>query len=281
MRAKVPLAGLATSVVFALAAGAQAPAPDPAVPAPTARAWDALGPVGVPVVGTMLDHRDELALSASQVDALERLVTDFVRETIRRQADLLVAGVDLDSLLGPDPGRAVDLGGAEAKLREVERIRADQQVALLRVIEAGKALVNPDQRAKLATLMAAGAQSPDDPPAPAERSAHSGAPPSPRGAGSSAPGRAAPGAPGHPVPPPPPRGFGPHRPAVHGRGYVGIWAPFSWEPYWAYPAPPVIAPPPAVSPPPSYWYYCASAQAYYPYVSSCPEPWTLVTVTPP
>ena len=38
-------------------------------------------------------------------------------------------------------------------------------------------------------------------------------------------------------------------------------------------APPAL--PVYVQPPPTqaYWYYCQSAQAYYPYVSSCPEPW--------
>jgi hypothetical protein len=28
--------------------------------------------------------------------------------------------------------------------------------------------------------------------------------------------------------------------------------------------------------PPSYWYYCSSSGAYYPSVSSCPEPWVTV-----
>ena len=28
--------------------------------------------------------------------------------------------------------------------------------------------------------------------------------------------------------------------------------------------------------PEAYWYYCSSAQAYYPTVASCPEPWIKV-----
>jgi hypothetical protein len=27
---------------------------------------------------------------------------------------------------------------------------------------------------------------------------------------------------------------------------------------------------------PGYWYYCPSAQAYYPYVAYCPDPWVPV-----
>jgi hypothetical protein len=50
------------------------------------------------------------------------------------------------------------------------------------------------------------------------------------------------------------------------------------------PPPVVIAPPSApaqtVPPPAQYWYYCDSAKAYYPYVSSCPAGWRMVPATP-
>jgi hypothetical protein len=73
------------------------------------------------------------------------------------------------------------------------------------------------------------------------------------------------------------------------RVFVGVGVPF-WYPYpYAYPYP-VYAPPVAVqSPPPvyvqqespapsqtQYWYYCQSAQAYYPYVRECPGGWMQV-----
>ena len=43
-------------------------------------------------------------------------------------------------------------------------------------------------------------------------------------------------------------------------------------------APP--APPPSDAPAPAYWYYCASAQNYYPYVTQCPVGWEQVPATP-
>jgi len=49
-------------------------------------------------------------------------------------------------------------------------------------------------------------------------------------------------------------------------------------------APPVSVPPPSQAgktQPPQNWYYCESAQTYYPYVSSCPSGWKLVPATPP
>src|SRR5262249_61681613 len=49
-------------------------------------------------------------------------------------------------------------------------------------------------------------------------------------------------------------------------------------PAYAYPAPvyPYPAPAYAPPPPPTYWYYCQSLGAYYPYVPNCPEPWVPV-----
>ena len=67
-------------------------------------------------------------------------------------------------------------------------------------------------------------------------------------------------------------------------GHVGIYfgSPWVWEPYPYYP--PVMYTPPVpvvVQPSPqvyvqrstAYWYYCAGAGAYYPYVQSCPTGW--------
>ena len=89
-----------------------------------------------------------------------------------------------------------------------------------------------------------------------------------------------------------------HRPAFHSRVIIGF-GPAYWGPpypYWYYPPPyvvysppPVIvreeppvyvqqapAPPAAASVEQQFWYYCPSAGAYYPTVSSCPETWLQV-----
>jgi hypothetical protein len=49
------------------------------------------------------------------------------------------------------------------------------------------------------------------------------------------------------------------------------------------PQPPAPAPAPNAAPqsPAGVWYYCESAQAYYPYVGQCPEPWRHVPASPP
>jgi hypothetical protein len=47
------------------------------------------------------------------------------------------------------------------------------------------------------------------------------------------------------------------------------------------PSPPGVAPPPPPAPPSTAtWYYCSSAQAYYPSVQTCPEPWVQIPARP-
>jgi len=80
----------------------------------------------------------------------------------------------------------------------------------------------------------------------------------------------------------------------HGRVFIGVGPGFWWGPgypYW-YPPPYYYGPPTVVvqepptyieqpplapsAPPAAYWYYCPSAQGYYPAVPSCPEAWMKV-----
>jgi len=89
-----------------------------------------------------------------------------------------------------------------------------------------------------------------------------------------------------------------------GSGYwgSGYWGPGYWGPPVGYATPPVVmvpqeprvwvendqaaaAPPPAQTAPvdsnaQQWWYWCASARSYYPYVASCAEGWQRVTPQP-
>ncbi len=106
-----------------------------------------------------------------------------------------------------------------------------------------------------------------------------------------------------------------HGPSVNfSFGYWGgprYWGPGYWGPGWGYWGPPAVAYPPVVvvpqeprvwvesdpapasptvpTPPvssntnpnaPQWWYWCASGNGYYPYVSSCAEGWQRVTPQP-
>jgi hypothetical protein len=126
-----------------------------------------------------------------------------------------------------------------------------------------------------------------------------------RGGGGSHGGGGAPGGGWH--------GGGWHGGGWHGGGWHGGWwgpgvffgaglaAPFWQYPYYGYPYPYAYPYPygyPAYSPPgmgdsspqtyiqqetpaQQYWYYCQSAQGYYPYVTECPGGWQQVAPQPP
>lgn len=84
---------------------------------------------------------------------------------------------------------------------------------------------------------------------------------------------------------------------VIGGPYWGPWGyppPYYYPPYYPYPpvvverqapvyieqSPPVAAPPAPAPAPENYWYYCAAAKGYYPYVNECPGGWQRVQPQP-
>ena len=66
---------------------------------------------------------------------------------------------------------------------------------------------------------------------------------------------------------------------------VPFGVPYAYPPVIVSPPPVYAQPVPQVyvqpSAPQSYWYYCDSAQGYYPYIQECPGGWRQVTPTPP
>lgn len=113
-------------------------------------------PAERPLITLALQHKDQLGLSAQQVQRLEALRSDFQKEAIRRSADIQVAELELGELLRQDP---VDLAKAEVALKKLEGLRTELRLARLKAIEQGKKVLTPEQRQKLDTLthQAAGA----------------------------------------------------------------------------------------------------------------------------
>jgi len=164
---------LAMVAMLAAPALAQTPAPTPAPPAaPPSAAGAAAGALpscatpppgsapeaGPSVILTILRCWRELGLTEAQLARLQEIATGFLRDAIRRQADMDVAELDLGVLLGvdpADPASAKDLVAVEAKLRRLAQMWADLEMAALRAVEAGKAVLTPAQRAALAALFAA------------------------------------------------------------------------------------------------------------------------------
>jgi Spy/CpxP family protein refolding chaperone len=103
------------------------------------------------IAGLALRHRQELGLSTQQIDSLRKIGMDARRAAIQRSADRKNAMLDLMALR---MGDNVDLGKVEAKVREIEKLRGDGQIARIRANEQAKAQLTPEQRDKLKGLMA-------------------------------------------------------------------------------------------------------------------------------
>jgi hypothetical protein len=107
---------------------------------------------GRSVVFMALRNQKELGLSAQQVSSLQQLGMDSRRATIRRRADAQLAQLGLFGLLRAEP---VDMGKVEARVREIERFKADGIIARIRTNEAARAQLTTEQREKLKPLRAA------------------------------------------------------------------------------------------------------------------------------
>jgi Spy/CpxP family protein refolding chaperone len=103
-----------------------------------------------PPVSMIIRNREKLGLSSEQVRNLERLRNDLERESIRKEADIRVAKMELNDLLAAQP---VDMTKVEAKVREIERLRADLRFARIRTVAKGKEQLSAEQRKKLEELL--------------------------------------------------------------------------------------------------------------------------------
>ncbi len=86
-----------------------------------------------------------LDLTEKQKDAIKEISSRAMKETIKKRADLEIAGVELRELLHKD---SVDMGAVEAKLKKTESMRTDLRLSHIKAREEIKALLTPEQRKK-------------------------------------------------------------------------------------------------------------------------------------
>jgi hypothetical protein len=139
---------------------AQPPAPaDSSPPRATCEVVEHNGMIELAAVMQIIAFcQDALALSEAQRQHLTQLSTAYVDGVVRRDAERRRLQDALAALLRPDPsdpGRPVDLYTAEVRIREIERLSAEGDIAALRAVEMSKAVLTPVQREVLAMLLAA------------------------------------------------------------------------------------------------------------------------------
>lgn len=101
------------------------------------------------LVSAMLHSKDELGLTPEQIRTLKEVRADFQRGTITRTAEIKLAAVDLRGLMEQD---TLNLPKVEAQVRKIASLHADQRVAGIKMVQAGKAVLTPEQREKFQLL---------------------------------------------------------------------------------------------------------------------------------
>ncbi|MGH7427875.1 MAG: Spy/CpxP family protein refolding chaperone [Candidatus Methylomirabilaceae bacterium] len=102
-----------------------------------------------PLITMMLHWKEQLGLTPDQERSLRALRANFEKEAIKRTSDIDVAELELKGLLEQE---TPDLAKVEVQAKNVALLQADLRVARIKTIEAGKALLTPEQRGKLERL---------------------------------------------------------------------------------------------------------------------------------
>ena len=104
-----------------------------------------------PQLSLALQNRAELALTEPQVKTLEGLVERFRGTAEKRVGEIEAAETELAALLKQDAQAGPQV---EAKVRAIEKLRADLRLERIRTIAEGRAALGPEQRTKLDQLAA-------------------------------------------------------------------------------------------------------------------------------
>ncbi|MBI2884022.1 MAG: Spy/CpxP family protein refolding chaperone [Candidatus Methylomirabilis oxyfera] len=102
-----------------------------------------------PLISLMLMSKEQLGLTADQERSLRELRANFQKESIKQTAEIDVAELELNGLLEQEK---VDVAKVEALAKKIAMLQADLRVDRVKTIEAGKAVLTPEQRGKLERL---------------------------------------------------------------------------------------------------------------------------------
>ncbi len=100
--------------------------------------------------GQMMDKLASLGLDDKQMEEVRGLHLKMKKETIKKEADIDIAEIELREMLHKD---AVDIGAAEAKVRQIESLKADLKIMHIRTHEEVKAKLTPEQRKNFNAMM--------------------------------------------------------------------------------------------------------------------------------
>lgn len=102
-----------------------------------------------PLISQMLMWQEQLGLTADQERTLRELRVNFEKESIKRTAEIDVAELELNGLLEQ---AKVDVAKVEALAKKSATLQAELRVGRVKTIEAGKAVLTPEQMEKFDRL---------------------------------------------------------------------------------------------------------------------------------
>ncbi len=91
-----------------------------------------------------------LSLDANQKAAIGKVMTEAKKEMIRKKADLAIAMIELGDIVRAD---TVDMKAVDAKVKQVEGLKASMLIAGIASMEEMKSKLTPEQRKKLSGMM--------------------------------------------------------------------------------------------------------------------------------
>jgi Spy/CpxP family protein refolding chaperone len=91
-----------------------------------------------------------LGLDEKQREAIKEIKSRVMKEMIKKKADGQVAHIELRDLLDKDP---VNMKAIEAKLKQIETIKTEMHLSLIRAREEVKSKLTPEQRKKFKEML--------------------------------------------------------------------------------------------------------------------------------
>lgn len=95
--------------------------------------------------GFFLCGKKELELSDQQVKGLKSIKMDFLKSRIKKDADLKIAHLELESLMDEE----ASLKEIETKLKAVGKLKTDMKLSHIKAFRKAKALLTPEQLEKM------------------------------------------------------------------------------------------------------------------------------------
>jgi len=109
------------------------------------------GMAGIPDIDHLMwEYLMCLGLDEKQREELREIKSRAMKETIRKRADGCIAGIELKDLLDKDP---VNIKAVEAKLKQIEALKTETHLSLIRAKEEVKSKLTPEQRKKFREML--------------------------------------------------------------------------------------------------------------------------------